>query len=237
MAAARTTTCVCTFEHNLIFQLLDIVTGSLVAAVGVQEYMQGGCYGFPCNAGFWFGFFLLCVGAGVALLALCLPLCVIRYLRFVVTFFGRGLLYLALGLFVYGPPDQYAYNLVPFVAALFCWLVGVTYIILVSEREREREREREQRSLDTGLMSVGRGVLSPPWPRPPNVSHHHHHHHLLLVSPCVFFPPQTSTTLQPAGSDQRLRQPPAVLHPRRQPGRPVLHPHIKNHDLHKLLMI
>ena len=121
------TTVACTCEHNLLWQILEIVTGSLVATVGVQAWGLGYCSGFPCSAVFWVGVFLLAVGAGCALLALCVPRCVIVYMRFVVTFFGRSMLYLALGFLVYSPSTAYTTG---FVAAIFCWFTSILYLVL-----------------------------------------------------------------------------------------------------------
>jgi hypothetical protein len=124
---SSSTTCVCACEHNLLWQVLEIVTGALVATVGVQAWGLGYCAAFPCSAVFWVGALLLSAGAGCCLLALCVPRCVIKYMRFLITFFGRSMLYLALGFLVYSPSSGYATG---FVAALFCWFTAVLYFVL-----------------------------------------------------------------------------------------------------------
>ena len=121
------TTVSCTCEHNLVWQVLEIVTGSLVATVGVQAWGLGYCSAFPCNNVFWVGVFLLTVGVGCALLAFCVPRCLIVHMHFMITFFGRSMLYLALGLLTYSTPEHY---LTGFVCAVFCWITGILYLIL-----------------------------------------------------------------------------------------------------------
>ena len=117
------TTCACTFEHNIIFQILDIVVGSLTAAVAIQRYVGGGISFAPTS---FFGLYLLTLGVGIALMAICLPACVIRYFRFVITFLGRSLMFIMIGFLTYEGP-QYT---VGFVCSIFCWLAGFIYLIL-----------------------------------------------------------------------------------------------------------
>jgi hypothetical protein len=118
------TTCVCRFEHNIIFQLLDITVGTLTATVAVQKYV-GGLASFTPS--FFFGLYLLTLGVCIALIAVCLPGCVIRYFRFVITFIGRSLLYICIGLLTYSNPSGYT---VGFVCSIFCWLTGLIYFII-----------------------------------------------------------------------------------------------------------
>ena len=123
------TSCACSFEHNLIFQILDLAVGMLTATVAIQRYIGGVIYFAP---NFFFGVYLLALGISIALIALCLPRCVIRYFRFVVTFMGRALLYICIGLLTYSSPSDV--NVVGFITSIVCWLVGLIYFILAFVR-------------------------------------------------------------------------------------------------------
>ena len=125
-----TMSCVCSFEHNLIFQILDIVVGALTATVAVQRYI-GNSSSALFSPSFCFGVYLLTLGISIALIAICVPSCVVRYFKFILTFLGRALLYICLGFLTYGPPGVYP---VGFVCSLFCWLAGLIYFILAFVR-------------------------------------------------------------------------------------------------------
>ena len=125
---SQRTTCVCSFEHNIIFQILDILVGSLTATVAVQIYIGGQASFSPS---FFFGVYLLTLGVSIGLIALCIPGCVVRYFRFILTFLGRALLYICLGFLTYSPPSGYTTG---FVCSIFCWLTGFIYLVLTFVR-------------------------------------------------------------------------------------------------------